>query len=68
MLTIPEVAAKLGVTRDAVNKLVSRGVLIPSGKLGRMWYFTLEDFAAYKPRPRGRQRGSSPKKKGTPTG
>lgn len=52
-MTTEEVAAALGITKRAVQKLIERDRL-PAKKAGRDYLIARSDFEAYKPRKAGR--------------
>lgn len=60
LLTTPQAAKRLGISRQRVSALIKAG-LLQAEMIGRDWlihYDVLEEFAARR-RPRGRPRGGT---------
>ena len=51
MLTIPQVAARLGLSKTRIHEFIRAGRL-PATKPGRDWLITPEDLAAFAAIPR----------------
>jgi excisionase family DNA binding protein len=61
-LTINEAAKRRGVSRQAVQDLISRGRL-KARRLGRQWLIHRLDLSAYKPDPGGRPKRTKSSRK-----
>lgn len=60
-LTVPEAAAKRGVSRQAILHLIKEGKL-KATQMGRVWLIHKDDLAAYTPAPGGRPPKKRPRK------
>jgi excisionase family DNA binding protein len=60
-LTVPEAAAKRGVSRQAILHLIDEGKL-KATRIGPVWLIHKNDLAAYTPDPGGRPRKKRPRK------
>lgn len=46
LLSVPQLAARLGVDRSTIHRRIERGALTPAGYVGKRALFRLEDVAA----------------------
>jgi excisionase family DNA binding protein len=60
LLSVADVAERLGVTDRQVRRLITAGTL-PGVRVGRDLFVKPEDFASFKPRPKGRPSKSETK-------